>query len=661
LLVNLFNGIGFRGYVSKTDAIEEIYQQYLSTYRKGAFNFIQEEKDQNTGRNMPRKYFSGGLQWDKVPLQSATISEAMTVANGHLEKSIQVKLNGAVSRRDIIIAAVTLLASRLSPLLQAAPAADLDKVDGYLKAIKEGGEERHDSLEKLLTALSLPYDVKATVALNKHEQREQTDKRIQDIADVNKMAGAVIDKKGIDILIASLRSLSGRDLSDDEIFDLGYLIGVIGQLVMRKNDRITLAQKTSISDLIYPYLWVKDQRRTFLKNASSMTLAKLIKYNRGTLFAKTLEASIWNQRQRIALLPTTRVSKNIVLIVRDSFFHFDKGVQIHPHGFQVLGILLTTIFQKTINLENEQIYKKVQASLEDGKDITAAVLESLEGIYHLNLKDKGIDLDILNWSPLQNPPPDFSKFLGRHTNRTIVFNGSFSGAGIIDLGEESITSYTSLINGTFDPTLVKRMAVEQGNELVMSFVAGNGNMPRVYTHDVYDNVFFVGATLAGGPNLKLAWYSNYGSDVQFSIPALTLGRPVSPTFGTISTLPETYLGTSFSAPVLSGLIVAGLLRDTNRSARDVMRDISQTNKGNVPGGGVLLRPWQANKPHKFSQATDYKGGIDFNPEGFKLEFSSNIAQPDGLNPKQWPDVVVSGLTPVIMNVKDVNLKAFLNY
>ncbi|MEI6437840.1 MAG: hypothetical protein WCO69_03705 [Candidatus Omnitrophota bacterium] len=41
---------------------EKIYQLYLEAYRKGVFNFIKEEQDPVSGEDIPRKYFSGGIQ-----------------------------------------------------------------------------------------------------------------------------------------------------------------------------------------------------------------------------------------------------------------------------------------------------------------------------------------------------------------------------------------------------------------------------------------------------------------------------------------------------------------------------------------------------------------------------------------------------------------------
>jgi len=43
-------------------AKEKIFQRYLQAYKKGVFNFIQEDMDAVSKQPMPRKYFSGGLR-----------------------------------------------------------------------------------------------------------------------------------------------------------------------------------------------------------------------------------------------------------------------------------------------------------------------------------------------------------------------------------------------------------------------------------------------------------------------------------------------------------------------------------------------------------------------------------------------------------------------
>ncbi|MDP8265362.1 MAG: serine/threonine-protein kinase [Candidatus Aceula meridiana] len=40
---------------------EEIYAQYLAAYKKGAYNLIRVERDEFTQKNIPRKYFAGGI------------------------------------------------------------------------------------------------------------------------------------------------------------------------------------------------------------------------------------------------------------------------------------------------------------------------------------------------------------------------------------------------------------------------------------------------------------------------------------------------------------------------------------------------------------------------------------------------------------------------
>ena len=45
---------------------QEIYQRYLQAFKKGVYNYIKEEYDPATQQSMPRKYFSGGLAFDKA-------------------------------------------------------------------------------------------------------------------------------------------------------------------------------------------------------------------------------------------------------------------------------------------------------------------------------------------------------------------------------------------------------------------------------------------------------------------------------------------------------------------------------------------------------------------------------------------------------------------
>ncbi len=53
---------------------ERIYAQYLEAFKKGAYSFIKEERDQISGQVVPRKYFSGGVTY-------MGIDRAMAVTN----------------------------------------------------------------------------------------------------------------------------------------------------------------------------------------------------------------------------------------------------------------------------------------------------------------------------------------------------------------------------------------------------------------------------------------------------------------------------------------------------------------------------------------------------------------------------------------------------
>ena len=53
-----------------------IYERYLQAFKKGAYNYIKEEKDPVTQQVIPRKYFSGGEDYTHLPIR---IDRAMSI------------------------------------------------------------------------------------------------------------------------------------------------------------------------------------------------------------------------------------------------------------------------------------------------------------------------------------------------------------------------------------------------------------------------------------------------------------------------------------------------------------------------------------------------------------------------------------------------------
>ncbi len=50
------------GFSLQTSSPDEIWQQYVQAFKKGAFNFIKEDYDKYTEETLPRRYFSGGFK-----------------------------------------------------------------------------------------------------------------------------------------------------------------------------------------------------------------------------------------------------------------------------------------------------------------------------------------------------------------------------------------------------------------------------------------------------------------------------------------------------------------------------------------------------------------------------------------------------------------------
>jgi hypothetical protein len=85
---------------------QKIYEQYLQAFKKGAYNYIKEEKDISTGQTLPRKYFSGGVGFNAamtafqytshlpaIPKAAVRVTVDMAMANRKITKQ------AAINRR----------------------------------------------------------------------------------------------------------------------------------------------------------------------------------------------------------------------------------------------------------------------------------------------------------------------------------------------------------------------------------------------------------------------------------------------------------------------------------------------------------------------------------------------------------------------------------
>ncbi|MBF0512197.1 MAG: AAA family ATPase, partial [Candidatus Omnitrophica bacterium] len=74
ILAQLYFNRNKVGGIKISDLQEEkrIYARYLTAFRKGVFNYIKNEGMPETSQKMPRKYFSGGCVFGKVPMNSSS-------------------------------------------------------------------------------------------------------------------------------------------------------------------------------------------------------------------------------------------------------------------------------------------------------------------------------------------------------------------------------------------------------------------------------------------------------------------------------------------------------------------------------------------------------------------------------------------------------------
>ena len=109
---------------------EQIYREYLKAYKKGVFNYIKEDIDQATQQPLPRKYFSGGLEWH---VQTATITDPNNAM------VVQTRAHGADGNFVNITAGVE-KQTAVNPAMV---------VDQMKKFIKEGAAEGRNTPDEL--------------------------------------------------------------------------------------------------------------------------------------------------------------------------------------------------------------------------------------------------------------------------------------------------------------------------------------------------------------------------------------------------------------------------------------------------------------------------------------------------------------------------------
>ncbi len=106
---------------------EYIYQRYLQAFKKGVFNYIKEEQDPLTQQVIPRKYFSGGIQWqmDKAMVITSIIEKGKKLIGNMI---VSIRLSYA-SRNFIKKAAKIVIIGAVSGMFVLTSFKAIDSVD----------------------------------------------------------------------------------------------------------------------------------------------------------------------------------------------------------------------------------------------------------------------------------------------------------------------------------------------------------------------------------------------------------------------------------------------------------------------------------------------------------------------------------------------------
>jgi phosphomannomutase len=137
----------------------KIYKQYLQAYKKGVFNYIKEEVDQNSQEVIPRKYFSGGLT-PETHVDMASVSEAQEAFRQVPSES-----------RNFDLAVLTQGANRADTAMMGQPSQDLENILS---------EKLSSAKEKIQPLLDTYYAAKAAGQTDEAKELDGTINKIID-------------------------------------------------------------------------------------------------------------------------------------------------------------------------------------------------------------------------------------------------------------------------------------------------------------------------------------------------------------------------------------------------------------------------------------------------------------------------------------------------
>jgi hypothetical protein len=141
----------------------KIYEQYLQAYKKGVFNFIKEEKT-DAGKDIPRKYFSGGVL-SKLNISKAMSAPANPTVGNNYAMTVALNINEALDKAALAsdnAMTVTTDGSFATTFLGDSYSYDIQDVLSLIEVIEENiaSEELQGDFEDLLLLSTYRTDIR---------------------------------------------------------------------------------------------------------------------------------------------------------------------------------------------------------------------------------------------------------------------------------------------------------------------------------------------------------------------------------------------------------------------------------------------------------------------------------------------------------------------
>jgi len=596
--------------------IEFIYQRYLKAFKKGAYNYIKEEPDPVTQEIIPRKYFSGGMAFNKAMTVNLKIVDNKT-ASPAMRSSI---LNMITRGLLIVFSSLALSGDHNSMPLEAnmsVPKQEMiqltesERNEAVNLVFKASEEEKLKNIRRFVELLV--WDLQGKIVFKEYRGDLNNSLYVlipfievpSSLGTPLKLSNEFIRQGGLKILFNSLMMKKGnkdkKALLQTLLYDI--LIQRVPDSTRREIVRELLNLKEDKESLLFQFSswkghWDKQLSSIIIEECGGIKSLLSIYENEPANRVAVIQllrglVNSWPDNvagvdqimafsQRLISNPGPLIRSEAVKLLKDTIrfnpqFN-DVASQIHA-GRKPMSMLSDTRGSKQVRVAVVDDFSwgghgvsvlstLVSTVLKTKIDLQSRTLrrkvceenhwdkdiDNPTKIAELLLQKEGVLLNTFN----NDEHASFGKYLESHPQDTTLVSMSFGDYRITKENTTYDTKLPDLVNGTYPSNLFTNL---QGKDTLFIFAAGNDSRPRIYTHPLLDNILPVGAAeLQTDGAWRQSDYSSYGLDTKVYTQGIA---------------PNGQVGTSFAAPGIAGQLAVLLTQKESLSIKGGLQELNQ--------------------------------------------------------------------------------------